>query len=108
MKIQVPKAPSNLIWTGMEQFARCRYVYVRLQDYSVGAGAHQDVRKLLEELKNESAERRAMGKPGVYALNADPWLADQLFLYGNCELFGVTEQNTNMAAVRSKRFKKKR
>lgn len=105
MTIKVPKAPDNLVWTGLEQFNDCKYIYVRFEDHSISTSADQRVQTFMHEMNIESGRSKAKTGNGLYAVNADPWLADQLFNHANCLLYGVTRAGVNLPEVHSKFFK---
>lgn len=101
----IPTKPANVVWTGMELFGDCRYVYVRLEDHSCANGAHASVRDYLLQLGNITKTSEEHGQPGAYALAASPWLAEELYQYANCELIGVTRAGTVTQTYRSRNHK---
>lgn len=93
-----PKEPAGLIWTGQEIFGDCKYVYVRLEDHSFSSQRGGVITDYLNELRERNK----------YGLIAQPWLAEQLYLYGNCLLYGVMTSGANMSERHSKYYKPKR
>lgn len=102
----IPKEPDNIIWTGMEMFGDCKYVYVRFEDHTISSNAPAEVIQMMDEMR-AITERSPKGQ-GRYALNVKPWLAEVLYNCANCELFGVMTTGANMRGQRSKYYSRKR
>ncbi|AKJ71854.1 hypothetical protein TIN4_57 [Tsukamurella phage TIN4] len=102
--VKLPTKPDNLVWTGFEQFGDCKYVYVRFQDHSRSASSPEYLKEMMDTIFDESAASVREGGAPHFGLNVSPWLAEMLYLYTNCELFGVTTSGVNKPVLRSKQY----
>jgi len=105
VNITIPNAPENVVWSGTEIFGDCRFVYVRFENHSVSINAPSSIRTMMLQLQQESQRRMAAdGSGGAYALLLNPWAAEQVYLYCNALMFGVTRAGVNMEEVRSRHW----
>ena len=87
--LEIPKGPpKGEYWSSTRKYADCEYVYVRFEDHAVSVYAPETVIKLMEALA-ERAKENPKGS-GIFALNASPMLAEQLFCHTNCSLTPVS------------------
>lgn len=108
MTLDIPVGPKDRAWGSKEKFPGCKYVYIRLEDFSVGENAPEYIVQYMEDLEKASARSEAESGHASYGIVVMARLAEDLWRYANGRFTGVRDQETPMTMIKSQRYEAKR